>query len=197
MSATTTAPPDQELIGRLRRFVARRVRPDDVDDVVGEILLRVVEGRNRLRTPEAAEAWIVQVARSAVADHYRAPITRRERAHDEVAALIDGGADEAPDPASDDAAGALTGCLEPMVDDLPAEFADALRATDLGGETQRAAAERLGLSHSGMKSRVQRARDELRRQIVDCCRVELDARRRVLEAETPDGCCETPASRCA
>ena len=197
MSATTTAPPDQELIGRLRRFVARRVRPDDVDDVVGEILLRVVEGRDRLRTPEAAQAWIVQVARIAGGDRLFYPSTRRERAHDDVGTLIDRAADDPIQPPDDDAAGALTGCVEGMVDALPDEFADALRATDLGGETQRAAAERLGLSHSATKSRVQRARDELRRRIVDCCKVELDARHRVVEAETPNGCCETPASRCA
>jgi hypothetical protein len=41
-------------------------------------------------------------------------------------------------------------------------------------------AARLGLSISGMKSRVQRGRRQLKRVLVDCCEVELDRRRSVM-----------------
>lgn len=46
----------------------------------------------------------------------------------------------------------------------------ALELTDLGGMTQGDAAARLGLSVSGMKSRVQRGRRMLREEIGRCCR---------------------------
>jgi RNA polymerase sigma-70 factor, ECF subfamily len=48
--------------------------------------------------------------------------------------------------------------------------------TELDGVTQAEAAARLGLSTSGMKSRVQRARAQLKDLLADCCEIELDRR---------------------
>jgi hypothetical protein len=48
---------------------------------------------------------------------------------------------------------------------------------DLEGVTQAEAARRAGVSVSGMKSRVQRARQQLRTIVEECCRVDLDRRR--------------------
>jgi RNA polymerase sigma-70 factor (ECF subfamily) len=44
-----------------------------------------------------------------------------------------------------------------------------------------------GISLSGMKSRVQRGRQQLRRMFEDCCAIALDARGHVIECE-PRGC---------
>ena len=38
----------------------------------------------------------------------------------------------------------------------------------------------LGISHSGMKSRVQRGRALLRKSLEDCCTIALDARGRIV-----------------
>ena len=51
-----------------------------------------------------------------------------------------------------------------------------LELTELEGKTQGEAAESLGLSLSGMKSRVQRRRTKLKEVLLDCCHVELDRR---------------------
>ena len=48
--------------------------------------------------------------------------------------------------------------------------------TELEGVTQKDAAAKLGLSISGMKSRVQRGRGKLKDVVLDCCEVELDRR---------------------
>jgi RNA polymerase sigma-70 factor, ECF subfamily len=68
--------------------------------------------------------------------------------------------------------------------------------TELEGITQAAAAAQLGLSTSGMKSRVQRARAQLRELLVECCEIELDRRNRVTRLEPrsePCDCRSTPA----
>jgi RNA polymerase sigma-70 factor (ECF subfamily) len=48
--------------------------------------------------------------------------------------------------------------------------------TSLQGLTQTEAATRAGISISGMKSRVQRGREQLRQMLVRCCEIELDVR---------------------
>ena len=62
--------------------------------------------------------------------------------------------------------------------------------------TQKDAAEMLGISLSGMKSRVQRGRRQIQEMLHECCDIALDARGRVLsydgwtDAKTPENCCD-------
>ena len=67
-------------------------------------------------------------------------------------------------------------CLERMLGEVPEPYRRAVTLTELKGVTQKDAAEKLGLSISGMKSRVQRGRGKLKDVILDCCEVELDRR---------------------
>ncbi len=75
-----------------------------------------------------------------------------------------------------------------LVNQLPERYAEAIEMVELGDMSQKAAAERLGISVSGMKSRVQRGRQKLRDLLLDCCAVELDRRGGMLELVPRDGC---------
>ncbi len=66
--------------------------------------------------------------------------------------------------------------LKPMIDDLPDKYREALWLTEFEGLTQVELAERLGISVSGAKSRVQRGRSLLRHDLLDCCQFEFDRR---------------------
>jgi RNA polymerase sigma-70 factor, ECF subfamily len=76
-----------------------------------------------------------------------------------------------PEPPHQGRRGELAGCLRSLVDQLAEPYRSAVTAVDLGGQTQTDVARRLGLSVSGMKSRVQRGRRQLRRLLTECCRV--------------------------
>jgi RNA polymerase sigma-70 factor (ECF subfamily) len=76
--------------GRLRRYVAFRVRePADVDDLTADVFRRAMTGPMPV-DPAAWPAWIFRVAHNAVVDHYR-----RQRFPDPIGLLVDR-ADEAP-----------------------------------------------------------------------------------------------------
>jgi RNA polymerase sigma-70 factor (ECF subfamily) len=66
---------------------------------------------------------------------------------------------------------------------LPAPYRQALTLTELEGMTQLAAAKLLGLSPSGMKSRVQRGREKLREMLDASCTIALDVRGGVIACE--------------
>ena len=181
----------RDLDAKLRPFVARRVRTDaDVDDVVQEVFLRMQRGLGGLRDAQRFGPWVYQVARSAIADHQRAaarhPVAGGEPP-DEAAP------DEEHDGAVEQA---LAGYVAPFVGMLPSPYREALTLTELEGLTQKEAAAMLGISVSGMKSRVQRGRQQLRAALEDCCHIALDARGRVVGCELradgrlPKGCCE-------
>jgi RNA polymerase sigma-70 factor (ECF subfamily) len=151
----------------LRRFVARRVDdPYAVDDILQDTYLRLHTHLASLREPERLTSWVYQVTRHAIIDHYRRAQRRPEAALPDDLAL--------PDEPDDEAERALARSLSAMVDCLPEKYREALVLTDLHGLKQQALANRLGLSLSGAKSRVQRAREQLKNIFLDCCQVELD-----------------------
>jgi RNA polymerase sigma-70 factor (ECF subfamily) len=82
----------------------------------------------------------------------------------------------------------LAQCIQPFLARLPTDYADALRWVDLEGMTQAEAAQRAGISVSGMKSRVQRGRAKLQELLEVCCRFELDCRGRVIGYEARKRC---------
>ncbi len=169
-----------EFQSRLRRYVANRVDSQWADDVTSDILLRLLENQHRLEQARNPLAWAYRVAANAIADHYR-------RRAAESRALEQAGA-EAAFPAStantkeqETTRREIEACLMPFTLDLPPNYAEALVLTSFRGLSQTEAARRLGLSVSGMKSRVQRARAELKRRLLECCEFQLDRRGRVMD----------------
>ena len=165
---------------RLRGYVASRVEAAWADDVVGDILLRLVEHQGSLRRARNPLAWTYRVAANVIADHYR------RRAAESRALQLAGAEAEAslPAPGVDDGEAVQQGlaqCLLPFVLALPPKYAEALILTELQGLSQAAAAAPLGLSLSGMKSRVQRGRALLKQRLLRCFEFELDRRGRVMD----------------
>ena len=179
----------------LRAFLARRVPAGvDADDLVQEVFLRVVRHAGSLRSTDRPEAWLFQIARNALRDALRARLRRDGRTD---ALEIDLPAE----PDAERAAEAeLAPCLTAMIDRLPEPYRTALVLTTLRGVTQADAARQLGISGSGMKSRVQRGRERLRGMLVRCCAIALDARGGVSDfhRRSPEACgAPAGASGCA
>lgn len=72
---------------------------------------------------------------------------------------------------------------------LPSPYREAVSLVELDGLTTREAADRAGISVSGMKSRVQRGREQLRTLLDDCCEIALDARGKVTDVSPRAGPC--------
>jgi RNA polymerase sigma-70 factor (ECF subfamily) len=163
----------------LRAFVAKRVADDAaVDDILQQVFLRMHEKIDRVKDPRRIVSWVYQITRHALADYYRAPQRRREVPVGLAGDLEPGLSVSAETPQrAGELRAQLAGCLRPMIERLANEYREAVTLVELEGMTQVAAARRLGLSVSGMKSRVQRGRRRLKRMLHDCCLIELDRRR--------------------
>ncbi len=186
---TTVTEVWQQVHDGLRGFIAKRVAdPAEVEDILQEVFLRIHQRIDGLKDPRRVISWIYQLTRHAVIDHYRKPGRRQEvpaglAADMETTGLattavsLDGG------EGSGQVRRELAGCLRPMLNRLSPDYRDAIMLVELEGLTQQAAAERLGLSLSGMKSRVQRGRKQLRQMLEACCLIQLDRRGGVAEYE--------------
>src|SRR5436190_6160543 len=179
-----------ELHANLRSFVARRVREHaDVDDIVQRVFLQVHRALPTLRDSDKLHAWIYQTTRRAIADFYRSPSHNREVAIGSADDFADAIAAANSEEGEESAARELSACLKPLIKNLADADQQALQMVEFDGLTQVEAAARLGLSVSGMKSRVQRARSHLRVALDECCRIALDRRGSVISYQTRTGSC--------
>lgn len=172
-----------EFAAPLRAFVARRAPSGtEPDDVLQEVFVRIQEQLPNLRDAERLDAWIFQIARNVLADLFRS------RGRQE--ALAARSANEpagAPDDDERTATAALAACLTSMILKLEEPYREAIMLTELCGMSQVEAAGHVGISISGMKSRVQRGREQLKKLIGGSCRVELDVRGGVIECDPRRG----------
>ncbi len=74
---------------------------------------------------------------------------------------------------------ALAGCIARVLGELPTNDAAILRACDLDGDTQKAFAQRNGLTLAAAKARLLRARKRMRAQLNAACQVSFDPDGRV------------------
>ena len=179
----------------LHAFIAKRVANEaEADDIVQDVWLKMQRGLDGLKDQNRLISWIYQIARHAIIDHYRAPDRRREMPAGLAADLEVYQSSSSRQTAAKDSGRLrteLAGCLHPMIEQLSEDYRQAVTLVDLEGLTQRAAAVQLGLSLSGMKSRVQRGRRQLKRMLEACCTIELDRRRGVTAYDVQDQKCNS------
>jgi len=179
---------------RLRAFVSRRVRnAADVEDIVQETFLRIHRHLGEVRSADRLTAWVFQVARNTIVDHHRRQAQPGEALSADHEPQVD--PDVAPGHDSANEFEQLAACLAPMIESLPAADREAIELSEIQGLTQREASARVGVTLSGMKSRVQRARRKLKATLLDCCRVELDRRGGIVRHEARGGACGLCRSR--
>lgn len=152
----------------LRGYFARRLADAHAaDDLVQETFLRIHRGLPKLDDAQRLGPWVFRIAHNVLVDHRRRAKPVGELSADPPDRLPD------TDPPAEKAVGR---CVRAMVEQLPQPYRDALDAVELEGQTQVAYAALTGLSVSGAKSRVQRGRRLLKRQLDACCVWQFDRR---------------------
>jgi RNA polymerase sigma-70 factor, ECF subfamily len=168
----------QEFSEQLRRFIRSRVSDEaTADDILQDVFLKIQKRLAQLDDSSKLQSWIYLIARNAVIDQYR---MRKETVEVPESLAAETSADE-PDIEG------LKVAFRRMIDALPEPYRETIVLTELEGLTQKELAERLGISVSGAKSRVQRGRERLKQALLDCCKFEFDRRGRVIDCSPNEG----------
>jgi RNA polymerase sigma-70 factor, ECF subfamily len=168
---------------QLFHFVFKRVHDEaTAEDIVHDVLTKAYAQRDLLREPGKLQQWLYQITRNAIVDYYRTRKPMAELPYE----IID-----AEEHGNDNVEKELARCLMPMVEALPTPYRQAVMLAEFEDLPQREVAAKLGLSVSGAKSRVQRARKMLEAMLLECCRLEFDRRGSAMHYEPKkrcDGC---------
>lgn len=166
-----------ELRSLLTKYVRTKVDVDVSEDLVHDILLLVLQNEDTFADADKPLAWIYTIANNKIIDYYRkrSNIDSKNDVSDLETIIID----SETIPASVD--NEFTNCLRPLLNRLEPKYKEALLLVDFNKLKQADAAKQIGISVSGMKSRVQRGRIKLKEEILMCCAIEKDRFGKVID----------------
>jgi RNA polymerase sigma-70 factor (ECF subfamily) len=163
----------EALSEKLRAFLRNRVSDAQVaEDLLQETFLRLHKKLDDIDDEQRLTAWVFQIARNLVIDHYRSKARKVTITLEEDI--------ETPTDEGGNLNELVEGWLTAMIAQLPNTYRDAVELYELKGMPQQQIAETLGISLSGAKSRVQRGRDKLKALLFDCCSFERDRRGNII-----------------
>jgi len=159
----------------LKSFIKKRINNDlDVEDILQIVFLKIHNNIGNLKESNKMHPWIYTIARNTIFDFYRAQQDDLyieclsedvfAKPHDEITVNNE-----------------IAQCLKIMIQHLPEKYKQALILTEFQNLTQKELALQMGLSVSGAKSRVQRARIHLKEMLLNCCDLEKDKRGNVID----------------
>ena len=152
-----------EFSDQIRGYLSSKVRSkDDADDLLQEIFIKIHNNLDDLKDEKKLSPWIHRIVRNSLTDYYRKSSLDTTELNEEITAAE---SSEIPD---DIYAKCVTGCLQVFIDRLPDKYRDPLVLSDIKELKQKDIARDMGLSYSGLKSRVQRGRHMIKEMFIQC-----------------------------
>jgi len=160
--------------------------PDDVEDVLQDVLFKIYQNLKNLRTEDRLKPWLFQIANHAIIDFYRKRARLNqldETTFKEEYTLFDEEGDVS-------AQQKLSHCIEPFIRALDPETSKLLHAIDLEGISQKEYAKQNQMAYSTLKSRVQKGRKELYNLFSKCCSFTKDMHGNIMDFEEKSPSCK-------
>jgi RNA polymerase sigma-70 factor, ECF subfamily len=165
----------------LKAFIQNKTRnAADTDDILQDAFIRIIKNQDKVNQSDNLRLYIYGIVRNTIYDHFR-----------KKQPVID--ASEIQEPLTDEEAQNLNAtvadcCIKPFIDKLPQHYREALLITEFQNVPQKELAQKLGISYSGAKSRVQRGKDKLKELLLECCPYKSDAYGNIVNTGNECGC---------
>ncbi len=157
---------------QLLQFINRRVKnKEESEDILQDVFVKILSKIDTLKDSSKLQSWIYQMTRNAIADYFRKK--------NNLSALED--QEEKTDEEEQNAMKEATGWIGFYVNSLPENYREALVMYEIKGLSQKEIADQLGISYVNARSRIQRGRQLLKKNLTDCCVFNVDAYGNIIE----------------
>ena len=163
----------------LKGFVFKRVKDKALtEDIVHDVFLKVQGKIHQVKESEKLFGWIYQITRNTITDHYRknSKVIKPSDLDWESAA-----------PNFNEC---VSGVIAELIPTLPEKYRTPLEMTEIHNLSQLEVAEKLNLTYTAAKTRVQRARKMLREKIDEVLVVKTDGYGNVTVCRNRTSCCD-------
>ena len=152
---------NKELLG----FIKARVNnSENAEDILQEVFIKIHKNVSSIQEGKKTASWVYQITRNTIIDFYR------KKKKDYTDYIFEKSLPEDIDYSTTD----FIKCLKPFILQLPEKDKDILLKTTFENISQKQYALDNNLTYSTVKSRVQRARKQLKKMFVKCCNIEAD-----------------------
>ncbi|WP_309119794.1 RNA polymerase sigma factor SigZ [Paenibacillus sp.] len=176
----------------LLKFIRSRVRNAyDAEDLLQEVFQKIHHSIHRLADERKLQSWVFRITRNAITDYYR-----RNAKKLELETSDHGMGDVVEEMQQDGNLNhVVSRWIRCIVQDLDEKYREAILLTEFEQMTQKELAQRLGISISGAKSRVQRGREKVKEKLLECCYLVRDRLGNVIDYERRSGHCGCQSCR--
>ncbi len=158
----------KEFHRELKGFIVKSIQNShDADDILQDTFLKIIHNPQKISQAENLRQYLYGIVRNGIHDYYRKIKTEKNKAQWDNAML---GTED--DHVLNTAI--AESCLRPFIGQLPEKYREALLITEFEDISQKEMAQRLNISYSGAKSRVQRGREKLKELLLQCCAYKSD-----------------------
>jgi RNA polymerase sigma-70 factor, ECF subfamily len=163
----------------LKAFILNKTRNSaDTDDILQDVFIKIIHNIDKVNQAENLRHYLYGILRNAINDYFR----KRKSIIDNT---------EIEEKITEEETQSLNTtiaecCIKPFINKLPDNYRDALLITEFQDISQKELAEKLNISYSGAKSRVQRGKEKLKNLLLQCCAYKTDIYGNILAAENCD-----------
>jgi RNA polymerase sigma-70 factor (ECF subfamily) len=167
-----------DLNEELFHFILGKVKDEQVaKDIHQDIFLKIQTKIHQLQHTSKLTSWVYQITRNTIIDYFR----KQSKNNIDISDF-----DMPEEQAEDFDYSRLTNCISEKIGRLSSKHKEAIVLTSFRNYSQKELAKHLKISYSGTKSRVQKAREILKDQLLDCPNVQSDDTGKLLDFENND-----------
>ena len=154
----------------------------EVEDLRQEVFIRFAHSLKTIKNTDNLCGYLLRITDNIVNDYYRKKY--KQSSDNFTQTEIVENVEETEKKYSFSELSLMT-----FIEKLPEKYKEALILTELKGESQKSVAEKLNISYSALKSRVQRAREMLKKEILNCCDYKFDTYGNIVSCCENNPCC--------
>jgi RNA polymerase sigma-70 factor (ECF subfamily) len=166
------------LFSELLHFVQAKVKDrPTAEDIVQEVFIKIHTKAGQVKEADKVTGWIYQITRNAVSDYFRKASKNIEPIN------IDW------DSSYHEFNECVAYCLKALMNTLDDKYRIVLQLAEIENKPQYEVAERLNITYSGARSRIQRARKMLKEKLDELYYIKTDSYGNVISCEDKVPCC--------
>ena len=144
-------------------FIKSKVNSDDdAKDILQNVFIKVHSNIHKLKEEEKLKSWLFSITRNSINDFWK------NNKYKELEPISEIEEDE------NNWTSYFETCLSSMIKELPYKYQEAIILSEINNKSQKEIAQKLNLTHSAIKSRVQRGRKLLKDNFDECCNLQIN-----------------------
>lgn len=170
----------EEYKSSLLGYIKKRVTDDDdAKDILQDVLLKSYQYCSNGKTVLYLKSWLYKITQNTIIDYHK----KNNKTTSFTLDIVEGNNEKS-------IVGEASDYIKALLRLLPNDYATPLYMSDIDGMEQKIIAEKLGLTLSNTKSRIQRARVKLKERFLECCIVSFGESGEMISFDIKPQCTE-------